>query len=47
MQLFVGPGGYLQWDEADIGKTLTTGVEAVEFWELMSSILQSMKIDSK
>ncbi|KAL5091544.1 hypothetical protein Trisim1_002762 [Trichoderma cf. simile WF8] len=41
------PGGYLQWDEADIGKTLTTGVEAVAFWEIMSSILQSMKIDSK
>lgn len=47
LQLCVEPGGYLQWDEADIGKTLTTGVEAVAFWEIMSSILQSMKIDSK
>ncbi|KAL7912417.1 S-adenosyl-L-methionine-dependent methyltransferase [Trichoderma velutinum] len=41
------PGGYLQWDEADIGRTLTTGAEAVTFWEIMSSILRSIKIDSE
>ncbi|KAL7941077.1 S-adenosyl-L-methionine-dependent methyltransferase [Trichoderma barbatum] len=41
------PGGYLQWDEADIGKTVANGVEAVAFWKIMGSILQSINIDSK
>ncbi|KAL7781367.1 hypothetical protein V8C43DRAFT_319886 [Trichoderma afarasin] len=42
--LGIEPGGYLQWDEADIGKTLTTGVEAVAFWEIMTLIITLLRI---
>lgn len=40
-----GPGGWLQWDEADLGKTIIKGEKAEKFMEVAQSIFQKLGFD--
>ena len=37
----IGPGGYIQWEDADIARTIVKGTSAEEFWVATKEILSA------